>query len=254
MRAAKIQIDTVWEIMYILAHKKKVHVHILIYPLLVLTAYLIGSVSNAVWIGKLFWNVDVRHYGSKNAGANNVQRILGWKAALPVFIFDISKGVLAVCLVFLTDFEPETNSFVGFQIGLGFAAIIGHIFPLFAHFRGGKGVATLSGVILAIHPYAALICLVLFLICFVTTRYISVGSIVAATCFPCFVNSMFALWLQPEETLTLKIFSIVVAAIIWITHARNIVRLYKGTEEKFVLRRTPEPTASMPIQWTGGVR
>jgi len=216
------------------------------YPLLVLFAYLIGSISNTVWIGKLFWGVDVRHYGSKNAGANNVQRILGWKAALPVFILDISKGVLAVCLVFITNFEPETNSFVGFQIGLGFAAIVGHVFPLFARFRGGKGVATLAGVILAIHPYAALICLSLFLICFFATRYISVGSIVAATCFPCLVNSMFALWLQPEETLTLKIFSVAIAALIWITHAKNIVRLFKGTEEKFVLKRTPQSKSTAP--------
>ena len=209
------------------------------YPLLIIAAYLIGSISNAIWIGKFFWGVDIREHGSKNAGANNVQRILGWKAAVPVFLLDIGKGVLAVCLVFITAFEPETNSFVGFQIGLGFAAIVGHIFPAFFRLRGGKGVATLAGVILAIHPYAAFICLTVFLICFLLTRYISVGSIVAASCFPCIVNSMFALWLQPNETLTLKIFSIVVAALIWVTHARNIVRIYKGTEEKFVLRRTP---------------
>ncbi|MCL2739368.1 MAG: glycerol-3-phosphate 1-O-acyltransferase PlsY [Bacteroidales bacterium] len=212
------------------------------YCLLIVLAYVIGSVSNAVWIGKMFFGVDVREHGSQNAGANNVQRILGWKAALPVFVLDIAKGVLAVSLVFLTRFEPETNSFVGFQIGLGCAALLGHILPLFAHFRGGKGVATLSGVLLAIHPYAALICFTVFLICFLTTRYISVGSVVAATCFPCLVNSMFALWLQPQETLTLKIFSVVVAVVIWITHAKNIVRLYKGTEEKFVLTRSPRRT------------
>ena len=228
------------------------------YPILVLLAYLIGSVPNSIWIGKLFWGVDVRQYGSRNAGANNVQRILGWKAALPVFFLDIGKGMLAVCLVFLTHFEPETNSFVGFQIGLGFAAIVGHIFPVYARFRGGKGVATLSGVILAIHPYAALICFVLFLVCFFITRYISVGSIAAALCFPCLVNSMFALWLQPEETLTLKIFSIVVTVLILITHYNNIVRLCKGTEEKFVLRRTPPietaTTTSCPIQEPTSVR
>ena len=209
------------------------------YPLLVLIAYLLGSISNAVWIGKLFWGVDVRQSGSMSAGANNVQRILGWKAALPVFILDIAKGVLAVSLVFLTNFNPETNPFVGFQIGLGFAAIVGHVFPLFARFRGGKGVATMAGVILAIHPYAALICLTVFLICFLLTRYISIGSIAAATCFPVLINSMFALWLKPDETLTLKIFSMVVAALIWVTHVKNIVRIYKGKEEKFVLRRTP---------------
>jgi glycerol-3-phosphate acyltransferase PlsY len=218
------------------------------YSLLVLFAYLIGSVSNAIWIGKLFWGIDVRQFGSRNAGANNVQRILGWKAALPVFFLDICKGSLAVSLVFFTDFTPETNPFVGFQIGLGFAAIVGHIFPLFFRFRGGKGVATLAGVILAIHPYAALICLAVFLLCFLFTRYISVGSIAAATCFPCLVNSMFALWLQPHETLTLKIFSIVIAALIWITHVKNIIRLYQGKEEKFVLRHTPPIEADWALE------
>ena len=215
------------------------HLNALHYPLLIIAAYLIGSISNAVWISRLFWGVEIRIHGSRNAGANNVQRILGWKAALPVFFLDIGKGMLAVALVFLTHFTPETNPFVGFQIGLGFAAILGHIFPILFGFRGGKGVATLAGVIIAIHPYAALICLGVFLVCFLLTRYISVGSIVAASCFPCLVNSMFALWLQPEETLTLKIFSVVVAALIWVTHAKNIVRLYKGTEEKFILRSTP---------------
>jgi len=234
--------------MYIFASLNLPHLTAFHYPLLVLTAYLIGSVSNAIWIGKFFWGVDVRQSGSFSAGANNVQRILGWKAALPVFFLDIGKGVLAVCLVFITDFEPETNSFVGFQIGLGFAAIVGHVFPLFFRFRGGKGVATMAGVILAIHPSAALICLTVFLICFLLTRYISVGSIVAATCFPCLVNSMFALWLQPDETITLKIFSIVVAALIWITHARNIIRIFQGKEEKFVLRRTPSIEADLTLR------
>jgi glycerol-3-phosphate acyltransferase PlsY len=222
-------------------------IELLKYPFLIVIAYLIGSVSNAVWIGKLFWDVDVRQYGSRNAGANNVQRILGWRAALPVFILDISKGMLAVALVFLTDFKPETNPFVGYQIGLGFAAVMGHIFPLFFHFSGGKGVATLVGVLLAIHPYAALICFVVFLICFFITRYISLSSIIGVTCYPCLVNSMFALWLQPDETLTLKIFSIAVAALIWITHAKNIIRMYRGEEEKFVLRRTPPPSAILPL-------
>ncbi|MCL1974221.1 MAG: glycerol-3-phosphate 1-O-acyltransferase PlsY [Bacteroidetes bacterium] len=221
------------------------------YCLLVVLAYVVGSVSNAVWIGKLFWGVDVREHGSRNAGANNVQRVLGWKTAVPVFVLDIAKGSLAVALVFLTKFDPETNPFVGFQIGLGCAALLGHILPLFAHFRGGKGVATLSGVILAIHPYAALICFTVFLICFFISRYISLSSIIAATCFPCLVNSMFALWLQPEETLTLKIFSLVVAVTIWITHAKNIGRLYRGVEEKFVLKRSPKGNLAFHTRLNG---
>ena len=156
---------------------------------------------------------------------------------LLVLAFDLLKGVAAASLVFFFPFKPETNSFVITQIVFGLAAIIGHIFPVYHNFRGGKGVATLCGVLLAIHPFAVLICTAIFLIVFFFTRYISVSVIAAVTCFPFLVNSLFALWLDPKETLAIKIFSIVVGVTIWLTHLSNLKRLWNGKEEKFKLKK-----------------
>lgn len=207
------------------------------YILLILTAYLAGSLSGSIMLGRHFYGIDVRNYGSKNPGANNTQRILGWKMGLVVLAFDLLKGVGAVSLVYLLPLEPETNAFVGTQIVFGLAAILGHIFPVFYNFKGGKGVATLCGTLLAIHPFAVLICTCIFLIVFAFTRYISVSVIAAVTCFPFLVNSLFALWLDPQETLTLKIFSVVAGVTIWLTHISNIKRLIRGEEEKFTLKK-----------------
>ncbi len=210
----------------------------IIYILFIVIAYLIGSVSSSIILGRLIYGIDVRDYGSNNPGANNTQRILGWKMGLIVLAFDICKGVIAGSLVFFMPFKPETNTFVITQIVFGFAAMMGHIFPVFHHFKGGKGVATLCGVLLAIHPFAVLICTVIFLIVFFITRYVSVSVIAAVTCFPFFVNTLFALWLDPKETLAVKIFSIVVGVTIWITHIPNLMRLYYGKEEKFILKKS----------------
>jgi glycerol-3-phosphate acyltransferase PlsY len=212
---------------------------ILLHAGLIITAYLLGSISNAVWVGNVLHKTDVRKHGSKNAGATNVLRILGWKAALPVFILDMTKGAAAVLLVFVAGYIPETNPFVGFQIVLGLTAMIGHIFPIFASFKGGKGVATIAGVITAIHPSAMLITFLLFALALLITHYVSLSSIIAACCFPFLVIVVFGNWLNVEETLTLKIFSIAAAAIILVTHRKNIRRLHKGEETKIVFRKKP---------------
>jgi acyl-phosphate glycerol 3-phosphate acyltransferase len=215
--------------------------NIILYISLILLSYLIGSISSSIIIGNKLYGIDVRNYGSKNPGANNTQRVLGWKMGLIVLSFDIFKGAAAVCLVFLTDFKPETNIFVSTQIVFGISAMLGHIFPLYHNFKGGKGVATLCGALLAIHPYAVLFCAAIFLIVLFITRYVSVSVITAVTCFPFMVNFLFALWLDPKETLTLKIFSIIAGLIIWLTHISNIKRLIKGKEEKFYIK-PPVPT------------
>lgn len=212
-------------------------IHGIFYILFIIVAYLIGSISSSIILGRLIYGVDVRDYGSKNPGANNTQRIFGWKMGLIVLAFDLLKGVAAACLVFFMPFKPETNSFVITQIVFGFAAIMGHIFPIYHNFRGGKGVATLCGVLLAIHPFAVLICTVIFLVVFIITRYVSVSVIAAVTCFPFLVNTLFALWLDPKETFTVKIFSILVGITIWLTHLSNLKRLYHGKEEKFSIKR-----------------
>lgn len=206
---------------------------------LIIAAYLLGSVSNAVWVGNLLYKTDVRNHGSKNAGATNMMRVLGWKAALPVFILDMAKGAAAVSLVFLAGYEPETNAFVGFQIALGMAAVLGHIFPVFAGFKGGKGVATIAGVITAIHPSAMLVTFIIFALCLLITHYVSLSSIISAVFFPFLVIVVFGEWWNVEETLTLKLFSIAAAVLIVATHRKNIQRLRKGEESKIVFRKKP---------------
>lgn len=209
--------------------------------LLLVLAYLLGSISNAVWIGKRFYGVDVREHGSKNAGATNVLRVLGTKAALPVFLLDMLKGVLAVQLVRFTQLTPETNQYVGFQLLLGMSVFAGHIFPVFYKFKGGKGVATMAGVVLSMHPYAMLMSLVIFLLVFLKTRIVSISSISGSIFFPIAVNVIFGIFITPHETLTMRIFSIVVCFIIIYTHRNNIRRLLKGEEPKTTFKKKELP-------------
>ena len=217
---------------------------ILLHAGLIVAAYLLGSISNAVWVGNLLYSTDVRKHGSKNAGATNVLRVLGWKAALPVFLLDMAKGAAAVLLVFVAGYTRETNPFVGFQIVLGLTAMLGHIFPIFASFKGGKGVATIAGVITAIHPSAMLITFAIFALCLVITHYVSLSSIIAACCFPFLVIVVFGRWLNVHETLTLQLFSLAATAIILVTHRKNIRRLRTGEEPKIYIRKRP----SIPVE------
>lgn len=209
--------------------------------LLPVIAYIIGSISSAVWVANTFYKTDIRKHGSKNAGATNVLRVLGPKAALPVFLFDILKGVLAVSLIHFTNLEKGTEAYTGYEILLGTCAVIGHIFPLFASFKGGKGVATIAGVVLAINPGAMAIALAIFVICLSITRYVSLSSMTAAVCFPIIVIVLFGCWLRPDATTcTMKIFSIVAAVLIVVTHRKNIKRLMNGTESKISFKKKTE--------------
>ncbi len=219
---------------------------ITLYVLFIILAYLIGSISSSIILGKYFYGIDVREYGSKNPGANNTQRVLGWKMGLLVLAFDIIKGAGATSLVFFFPFTQETNGFVATQIVFGFSAIMGHVFPVFHNFKGGKGVATMCGVLLAIHPFAVLICTAIFCITLFITKYVSVSVIAAVTCFPFLVNTLFALWLDPKETLVIKIFSIVAGCTVWLCHISNIKRLYHGKEEKFIIKK-PLSEKSCPL-------
>ena len=146
-------------------------------------AYLFGSIPTAVWIGMAFYGVDVREYGSGNAGATNTFRVLGKKAGIPVMLIDILKGFTATKLVVFigisTTGGPHSVSYINLELALGIVAVMGHLFPIFAGFRGGKGIATLFGMVLAIHLQAALLCVVVFIIVLLITRYVSLSSIVA---------------------------------------------------------------------------
>lgn len=195
---------------------------------LILLAYLLGSIPSAVWIGKMLYGVDVRDYGSGNAGATNTFRVLGKKAGLPVLIMDILKGFLAVKLVYLTGkYLPETQQFINLELSLGIASLLGHIFPVFAGFRGGKGVATLLGILCAVHIGAALICIAAFFITILLTQYVSLSSMMAALTFP--ISIMF---IYNETVPGLNIFAMFVCVLVFITHQKNIERLLRGEESK----------------------
>lgn len=200
---------------------------------LLICAYLLGSIPSAVWVGRAFFGIDVREYGSGNAGATNTFRVLGPKAGVPVLIMDIAKGWMAVQLAtYFGDYMPSTQQFINFKLVLGVAALLGHIFPVFAGFRGGKGVATLLGILWGINPPAALICLIVFLIVFLSTGYVSLGSMSGAVSFPFIV-----MWWFNETVVSMNVFSVAIPILVLITHQKNIERLLKGVESKVNLFR-----------------
>lgn len=192
-----------------------------------LIAYLVGSIPSAVWIGKYFYGIDVREYGSGNAGATNTFRVLGKKAGIPVLLIDVFKGWLAVNMAYLTDYRIGSVQFVNFQLVLGVAALLGHIFPVYAGFRGGKGIATLLGIILAVHPQAALLSIAVFIAVLLVSKYVSLGSIIAAMSFPVIIIVVFK-----AEIPSLVIFSLIIAVLVLITHQKNIERLLRREESK----------------------
>ncbi|MES2762235.1 MAG: glycerol-3-phosphate 1-O-acyltransferase PlsY [Bacteroidota bacterium] len=194
---------------------------------LLVTAYLLGSIPTAVWWGKRYYGIDVREFGSGNAGATNTFRVLGKKAGIPVLFIDIVKGTLAVLLVHFSSFEYDSNQFVNLELGLGIAALVGHVFPVFAGFRGGKGVATILGIVICLTPITSVMVLGVFLIVLLATRYVSLSSMTAGLSFPFFLNVVLK-----NQNETLLIFSIFVAALLIITHKKNISRLLKRQESK----------------------
>jgi glycerol-3-phosphate acyltransferase PlsY len=193
-------------------------------------SYLAGSIPSAVWAGKLFHGIDIREHGSGNAGATNTIRVLGWKTGIPVLIFDLAKGWLAASLPLFFNAAPEGSSqMMTLKIICGMAAITGHVFPVFAGFRGGKGVATAFGVLLALHPLLTLTCAGIFLLVLFITNYISLSSIIAGIMFPVLLITVFH-----TPFLLLKIFSVVIAIALVLTHAKNIGRLIRGEEKRFI--------------------
>jgi glycerol-3-phosphate acyltransferase PlsY len=196
--------------------------------ILVIIAYLLGSIPTSVWVSKSAFGIDIREYGSGNAGATNTFRVLGSKWGSFVMLVDVIKGVIATSLWVLIPFYA-TNELArtNFMIALGLVAILGHIFPIWANFRGGKGVATLLGMALAIQPIVSLICIGVFLITLLTTRFVSLSSIIAGVAFMVLI-----LFIFNEKETTYRLFAIIVALMLVMTHQKNISRLIKGTESK----------------------
>lgn len=176
------------------------------------------------------YNIDVREFGSGNAGATNTFRVLGKNAGIPVLAIDILKGSLAVALAYLSGFVTQSPEFINLQLGLGVAALMGHIFPVFAGFRGGKGVATILGIVICIVPVSCALSLCVFLIVLFSTRIVSLSSMIGGVTFPIFLNLVMG-----NTNPILTVFSIVVATLLIITHRKNILRLLKKQESKVQL-------------------
>ncbi len=194
-------------------------------------AYFIGSFSASVWVGRAFYGVDVRNEGSHNAGATNTIRILGLKAGIIVLLLDALKGWGAVALAPLfASGIYSGNQLVHYQIVLGVLAVIGHVFPVFTGFRGGKGVATLVGVVIALFPQTFWIILAWFIVVFALSGFVSLASITSALLFP-----FLSIFLFHEKSLALIILSVLIAVFIPVTHHKNIRRLLKGEEKKLKL-------------------
>ena len=195
-----------------------------------LLAYVAGSVPTAVWTGKIFHKIDIREHGSGNAGATNTIRVLGWKTGIPVLLIDIAKGFVAASLpVFLNAAPQGSPQMTALKIACGMAAIIGHVFPVLAGFRGGKGVATTFGVLLALHPYVTLICAGIFLVVLLSSGYVSLSSMTAGVMFPVLLFVFFN-----DTPVVLKVFAVIIAVALLLTHSKNIGRLVRGEEKKFI--------------------
>ncbi|HEX4600603.1 MAG TPA: glycerol-3-phosphate 1-O-acyltransferase PlsY [Gemmatimonadales bacterium] len=194
--------------------------------LLILLAYLIGATPTSYVAGKLGRRIDLREHGSRNLGATNVFRVLGWRYALPVAVIDVAKGAFPVAVL-----GPWANGPEWFPVALGIAAVLGHMASPYVRFRGGKGVATAGGVFLALAPQAVVISIAIWGVTLWLSGYVSVASITVALLFPLW------LWLtQPGESYTLTA-GVVLGLLLVYSHRANIARLRAGTEHRFRTRK-----------------
>ena len=200
-------------------------------PAWLVASYLLGAVPTSYIAGRLLRGIDLREHGSKNLGATNLYRVLGWRVAVPVGLFDMAKGLIPVLL-----FAPRVSSSQTFALVCGLTAMVGHVFSVFVGFKGGKGVATAAGVMLGLTPAALLIALVVWIVVVALTGYVSLGSIVAAALFPVLVRLVD----PPEQPEILWLDIAAAAGIIWL-HRTNIARLLRGTENRFGRRAAPHP-------------
>jgi len=199
---------------------------------IIIISYLVGAFPSGIVLGKLFKGVDVRQHGSKNMGATNVFRVLGAKLAIPVFLLDLLKGTLAVVLFAYINFGDMSISLNWLKIIAGIAAILGHVFPVWIGFKGGKGVATAAGVLLGLMPLEFGFAIGLFAIVVAITRYVSLGSILGALFVPCalIAEKSYLGVKVPDSYLVL---AFILAVTVVVTHRQNIKRLARGEENKF---------------------
>ena len=199
----------------------------------IIAAYLLGSIPSSVWYGIGYFGIDVRKHGSGNAGATNTFRVLGKRAGTVVMLIDVLKGWTATCLasmLFYMNAIGETELLM-YKIIFGIIAIIGHIFPVFVKFKGGKGIATLLGMVLAIQPELASVCIAIFILTLLASQYVSLSSILATLAFP--VLSWLGVFGHPEPLLI--VFGFTMFVLVVFTHKKNIVRLMNGNENRVSL-------------------
>lgn len=196
------------------------------YALWLVAAYMTGSIPSS-YIAGLLAGIDLREHGSKNLGATNVYRVLGWRYAIPVGIADVAKGVIPVLF-----YAPRAGADAWVPVTVGVAAVVGHVFSVFVRFRGGKGVATAAGAVLGLAPAALGLSAVVWLAALVATGYVSLASMLGAVAFP------IAVWMiDPEDLYSLGL-GLFLAGFILVTHRSNIARLVAGTENRFGRGRT----------------
>ncbi len=200
---------------------------------LCILSYLLGSIPTALWYGETYHQVDIREHGSGNAGATNTFRVLGRKAGSIVLFVDAFKGFLATGLAAVLFYFRlvDWQTCVTLKILFGFLAVMGHLLPIFCDFKGGKGVATTLGMILALHPQAALVSILIFLLVFAISKYVSLGSIVASLAFPI----MLSLGVFGQELPIIIYFGSFLAFLVVFTHRKNILRIFQGTENRMYL-------------------
>ena len=199
--------------------------------LFLLLSYLTGAIPSAFWLGRIFYSVDIREFGSGNSGATNAFRVLGYKIGVIVLLFDIFKTWLAVSYVDLFSVIANSSPELLFEtkIAFGIASVIGHIFPIYIGFRGGKGIASLLGLVIALEPEAAFYSIIVFLLALLITRYVSVSSILASFTFPIII-----IFILQSSIISLNLFAIFLPLLSLITHQKNIERLIRGEETKVI--------------------
>ena len=212
---------------------------------LMIAAYLLGSIPSAVWIGKKYYGIDIREHGSKNAGTTNMLRVLGKRAALPVFIIDYFKGFVAVILTSLMRYDDAVSEawIINLRIIATVFVVLGHIYPIFADFKGGKGVATLLGAGTGIYAPILMLCFGVWCFVFAIWHYVSLASMVAGCCYPSFVMIFSTMTYDadaPFQSIPFIVFSWIVAILLVVTHRKNIGRLRTGTESKIYLWGGPD--------------
>lgn len=210
---------------------------VLINALGIILAYCLGSIPTSVWISKYFFKIDIRNYGSGNAGATNALRVLGPKVGLVVLFFDVLKGWLAIELARIFNIGLHDGFKVNYEIWLGVAVVAGHVLPAFANFKGGKGIATLLGVLIALYPFMIYYLLGVFILVFFITRIVSISSIITSISFPIILLIFFN---GKPITILFIAFAIATALFVPFTHKKNIYRLLKGEEPKFTLKKKKE--------------